>query len=416
MTSLFFVKVLLILILLIAVEIYFFKKLVKSTHNLFPNFSVKKIRFWKNALAIFINLLPIFAIISLAYMFISGARNLTPPQSILFDYLVQYPFWIGAIIIGQVILIFLLFKIFLFIIKRFNKDKIKVNKIESIIFIGLLLIFVVYVPARTIYDYNSVEVRKVVYQKKNLPDVLEGFKIVLISDTQADRYTDQKRLGNFIKKVNELKPDLVLIGGDIITSTPNYIKIGAEYLGKIKAKYGVFSCVGDHDNWAYRSDMKRSLREVEQAMLNAGVPMIDDQNRIIKVDSSKIKVSFVKNTYVDKAPNRILDTLTYDSTKYDLKIFMVHQPRQRLIDFAVKHNYDLYLCGHTHGGQMTFLFPFYNISPTQIETPYMRGNFKFGNLLMIVTRGLGMSVAPVRYNSTPEITVITLKRGVESAF
>ena len=156
--------------------------------------------------------------------------------------------------------------------------------------------------------------------------------------------------------------------------------------------------------------LKRSLREVEAAMKNAGVPMIDDENRIIKVDSAKIKISFVKNTYMDKAPNGILDTLARDSTKYDMKIFLVHQPRQRLIDFAVKHNYNLYLCGHTHGGQMTFLFPFYNISPTMIETPYMRGNFKFNNMLMIVTRGLGMSIAPIRYNSTPEITEIVLKK------
>ena len=413
MSSLFFIKVLLILIGLIVVEVYFFKKLAKSVHFLFPGVSQKRIAFWKSAAAIFINLLPVFAIIALAYVLISGTKNFTPPQSIIFDYLIQYPFWIGAIIIAQVILIFLIFKLLLVAVRLFIKEKVKLEKTESAIFIGLLLIFIIYVPARIIYDYNSVEVRKVVYQKENLPDVLEGFKIVLISDTQADRYTDQKRLKNFIKKVNYIKPDLVLIGGDIITGSPDYIKIGANYLGKIKTRFGAFSCVGDHDNWAYRSDMKRSLHEVEQAMLNAGVPMIDDENRTVKVDSAKIKVSFVKNTYVDKAPNGILDTLAYDSTKYDLKIFLVHQPRQRLIDFAVKHNYDLYLCGHTHGGQMTFLFPFYNISPTQIETPYMRGNFKFGNLLMIVTRGLGMSVAPVRYNSTPEITVITLKRGVD---
>ena len=410
MSSLFLIKVLLILITLVAVEVYFFKKFTKSFHSLFPAVSLRKTKIWNNIAVIFINLLQIFVIISLAYVLITGTRTFFPPQSTIFDYLIQYPFWIGAIIIAQVILIFLIFKISLFTISRFYKDKIKLKKIEAVIFIVLLAVFIIYVPARIIYDYNSVEIRRVVYQKENMPDILDGFKIVLISDTQADRYTDQKRLNNFIEKVNGIKPDLVLIGGDIITGSPDYIITGANYLGKIKAEYGVFSCVGDHDNWAYRSDMKRSLREVEAAMKNAGVPMIDDENRIIKVDSAKIKISFVKNTYMDKAPNGILDTLARDSTKYDMKIFLVHQPRQRLIDFAVKHNYNLYLCGHTHGGQMTFLFPFYNISPTMIETPYMRGNFKFNNMLMIVTRGLGMSIAPIRYNSTPEITEIVLKK------
>jgi len=410
MSSLFFIKVLLILIILVAVEIYFFKKLVKSTHYLFSTVSLKRIKIWKNIIALWINLLPLFAIIFLIYSLIAGIKGFVTPQSTIFDYLIQYPFWIGAIIIAQVILIFLIFKISLFTISMFYKDKVKLEKIEAVIFIVLLAVFIIYVPARIIYDYNSVEVRRVVYQKENLPDILDGFKIALISDTQADRYTDQKRLNNFIKKVNDIKPDLVLIGGDIITGSPDYIKTGANYLGKINAEYGVFSCVGDHDNWAYRSDMKRSLREVEHAMLNAGVPMIDDENRIIKVDSAKIKVSFVKNTYMDKAPNGILDTLAFDSTKYDLKIFLVHQPRRRLINFAQKHKYDLYLCGHTHGGQMTFIFPFYNLSPTQIETPYMRGNYQFGNMLMIVTRGLGMSITPIRYNSTPEITEIVLRK------
>jgi predicted MPP superfamily phosphohydrolase len=76
----------------------------------------------------------------------------------------------------------------------------------------------------------------------------------------------------------------------------------------------------------------------------------------------------------------------------------------------LKNNYDLFLAGHTHGGQITFLFPFINLSPTLFETKYVRGDFKFNNMLMIVNRGLGMSLVPLRYNSTPEVTVIVLTK------
>jgi predicted MPP superfamily phosphohydrolase len=69
----------------------------------------------------------------------------------------------------------------------------------------------------------------------------------------------------------------------------------------------------------------------------------------------------------------------------------------------------LFLAGHTHGGQITMLFPFLHLSPTRFETKYQRGDFHFGSMLMIVTRGLGMSLAPIRYNSTPEVTLIILK-------
>ena len=82
---------------------------------------------------------------------------------------------------------------------------------------------------------------------------------------------------------------------------------------------------------------------------------------------------------------------------------------------ARKNNFDLYLAGHTHGGQISFVFPFVQLTPTLFETTYIQGDFWFDDpdkvgtgMLMIVTRGLGMSIAPLRYNSTPEITLIVL--------
>jgi hypothetical protein len=89
---------------------------------------------------------------------------------------------------------------------------------------------------------------------------------------------------------------------------------------------------------------------------------------------------------------------------------LVHQPRQIVINAAVKNKYDLILAGHTHGGQITFLFPFINLTPTLIETNRIKGDFYLGKTMMVVTPGLGMSIAPVRYNSTPEVTVIDIKK------
>ncbi len=136
----------------------------------------------------------------------------------------------------------------------------------------------------------------------------------------------------------------------------------------------------------------------------------------INVDSAKIEITFVTNTYVERIPADKLDSLAKLNNNYSLKILLAHQPRGFIADAALKYNYDLYLAGHTHGGQITFLFPFKNLTPTLLEGPYVRGDFHFTNekgnkLLMVVTRGLGMSIAPVRYNSTPEITVIIMEKG-----
>ena len=193
------------------------------------------------------------------------------------------------------------------------------------------------------------------------------------------------------------------------TSSPNYINLAGKELGKLSAPNGVFACVGDHDNWAYRSDMPRSLREVKASLLHNGIPMLDNQNVIIPVDSANILLSAISNTYVKQASGNVLDSLTNFTGKADFKIFLVHQPRERLVNKASQKNYDLYLCGHTHGGQIVMLFPFSNILISRFESKYTKGKYFINKMMVYVNRGLGMSIAPVRYNATPEITIIKLQ-------
>ena len=104
------------------------------------------------------------------------------------------------------------------------------------------------------------------------------------------------------------------------------------------------------------------------------------------------------------------DYLTNKLSNVDLKILITHQPNGLTKEIAVKKGYNLMITGHTHGGQITLFFPFINLSPTLFETRFVKGDFWFDNLMMVVNRGLGMSLAPIRYNSTPEVTSIVLNR------
>jgi hypothetical protein len=252
-----------------------------------------------------------------------------------------------------------------------------------------------------------VSIREIKYEKQELPASLDGFRIAFISDIQADHFTDKGRLSNYLNKVNSLNPDLILIAGDLITTGPDYIELSAQEVGKLKAKYGVYSCIGDHDNWAYRNDYARSLSEVKSALNYHGVQMIDNQIKTIDVEGTELEISIITATYVEDVPKNILDSLTINNSG-SFKIFLVHQPQPELIETAKKNGFDLFLAGHTHGGQITFVFPFIQLTPTMFETSYIRGDFWFDRMLMIINRGLGMSLAPLRYNSTPEITLINL--------
>ena len=394
--------------LLLVVELYFVKKTNLSVRNLFPKFYEKKYPVIRRIFLIWLNLYPIALICIFVYFAISGEYVSSPDNKII-DYLLIYPFWCFFILMTQVGLYFLIIDVLkLLLLLYYKKHRDNLLRVQSIVILVLVGFFIIYIPVRVIYDYNVVSVRTVEYQKQNLPESLNNFKIAFISDIQADHYTDEGRLSNFINMINELEPDLVLIAGDLITTGPKYIELSAKEVGKIKAKYGVYSCVGDHDNWAYRNDYKKSVTEIKNSLMHNNVEMIDNGKRLINVDGAEIGITFVTNTYVGKVRNEVLDSLSSSCTG-DLKIFLTHQPRPYLIKAAQNNHFDLYLCGHTHGGQLSLVFPFIQLTPTMIETNYIQGDFWFGDMLMIVTRGLGMSLAPIRYNSTPEITLITLQ-------
>ncbi|MGB5528566.1 MAG: metallophosphoesterase [Ignavibacteriaceae bacterium] len=401
--------------LLVAAEFYFIKRLNVAVKHFYPKFYQEKFRLIRKIFLVWMNLYPLVLLFIFIYFAVT-ASYLTAPESKIVDYLLIYPFWISFILMIQCFLFFIpmdLIKLLTSMLTKIDKE-ILVRVHSALVFI-IAGFFILYIPIRVIYDYNIVDVREIKYELKNLPTSLENFKISFISDIQADHYTDEGRLNKFINTVNSLNPDLILIAGDLITTGPDYIELSAREVGKLNAKYGVYSCVGDHDNWAYRNDYARSLAEVEAALYANNVQMIDNGIRNINVDDAEIEITFITNTYVETVSESVLDSLSSNSFG-DLKIFLAHQPRPHLIESAQINNFDLYLAGHTHGGQITFVFPFIQLTPTMFETKYTRGDFWFENpdkagksMLLVVTRGLGMSLAPIRYNSTPEVTLIVLK-------
>lgn len=401
-------RVLIGVVILFLLEYYFTRKVNRVFKTLFPNYPVKKKKIIIYSFLVLLNLYPVILIFNAIYAAITK-QSVAFPQNIVADYLLLYPFWILIILILQVSALFFFIDLLkLIFYPLYKKHKEKLYPIQVKIFLALTVFFLVYIPARIIYDFNSVVVREVEYKKLDLPKELDGFKIAFITDVQADRYTDEKRLKRYVNKINDANPDLVLIAGDIITSTPNYIDLAAKQIGKIKSTHGTYSCVGDHDNWAYRQDYIRSLREVDSALSNNNVSMLDNQLHYIEVDSSRIGIAFITHNYVTEISKTTLRNVV-SSNKADFKIFLTHQPQDFLIDSAVKNNYDLFLAGHTHGGQITLLFPFIQLTPTLVETRYIKGDFYFGNTLAVICGGLGMSLAPVRYNSTPEIVMLILK-------
>lgn len=405
----FALRLIIIILFLVLVEFYFVRKSIRSVKDLFPKISKKKIKSITVFGLIWLNLFPLATFTLWTYSRIAQVERFTQPTSFFYEYLILYPFWFWILIVIQAFVILVpteIIKLILYIPFKKWRDKIR-SYHHKFVFVVVVMVSV-YVPARIIYDLNSVSTRIVEYKKAGLPKALDGFRITFISDVQADQFTTPARLDDFINKVNDTHPDLVLVGGDIITGSVEYLGTSAEYLSKIKSPYGVYSCVGDHDNWMYGREYERSLHDVKHALDDVDVKMVDNDKVTIDVDTAKVRITFITNTYVERIDSTTLDSLTNHSVGSDLKIFLTHQPREYLVDEAIAKNYDLMLAGHTHGGQITIFFPFYNLTPTLIETNFVKGDFWFDNMLLVVNRGLGVSLSPIRYNSTPEITLIVV--------
>jgi hypothetical protein len=344
------------------------------------------------------------------------------------DYFFMYPFWFGLVFILQLGILFFYLEIVRFLFSLlFRSDIAQLRTVHAWLVLIITVLTASYVTVRIYLDTKRVKTEVVKVQIPKLPGELQGFKIVHISDIQADSRTTESRVERYISVVNELNPDIVVFTGDLITHGTDYIERAAEIMGGLKAKYGVYGCLGDHDYWS-------NPRLIVQSLGKHGVKILENENLTINVgsegygdaiqrdfiasarsngdskDSTKIFMTAVTNIY-SKRPNReILKSLTNQSNGSSLRVFITHQPSKELVEFAARSNYDIFLAGHTHGGQVVFSIFGIKVAGATLETNYLSGQHRFDSMFINMNNGLGLTLAPIRYNAPANITLLKLEK------
>ena len=223
--------------------------------------------------------------------------------------------------------------------------------------------------------------------KRYKADFLNGKRVVFASDFHIGKL-DISRLRKIVNKINELKPDIVLFGGDFIKghSGKHSMPIDkiAQELAEINAP--MITVLGNHD-------ILYDKYSVKKAMEKSGITVLD--NSCIKFDD--LCISGVGNKKV--SPSEIVSALENTENK---RILISHTPD---VYYDVKEDVDLILAGHVHGGQVR-LFGKALICPSKYGTKFSCGDFEETQNRMIVTRGLGTSILNVRFCDIPEIVVI----------
>lgn len=316
-----------------------------------------------------------------------------------------YPFWAGLILFGSILPIFLaldlarlpLWKIF----QRHKQQWLKYQAWASVI---LFAGFAVYVGFRISKDTFWPRLTQHEIQIAGLPDELAGFRIVHLSDLQADAYTDATKMQRYIDLANEQQPDLVLFSGDLVTGGLDHIQSGAEMMGKLHARLGVYACQGDHDYWSSREMVAESLQR-------QGVHIYEDSVLALSGSVSRISLTILTNVYQRRPSAEKLLELSEQRPEAAAHLILTHQPSANVVEFAEKNGYDLVAAGHTHGGQVVLSFWGFPLSASRFETRFVSGFFQLGKTFLSVTNGLGLTIAPVRFQAPSEVTLLTLRRG-----
>jgi len=218
-------------------------------------------------------------------------------------------------------------------------------------------------------------------------------RIVHISDLHCEeKIRNEKRL---VEEINALRPDVIVFTGDSL-NTPDALANFKKTMGELKAGIGKFAVQGNFDVWFW-SDI--------ELFGGTGFELLDKDTVKLEKNVERFYISGLSC----KNPSDVKNLLA-DIPEDCFSIFLYHYPD--LIEDLDNLNVDLYLCGHTHGGQVAI--PFYGaiITFSKYGKKYESGMYKVGETILYVNRGIGMESSPapkVRFFARPEITVIDIK-------
>lgn len=242
----------------------------------------------------------------------------------------------------------------------------------------ILLIYAVFI------EPNILTVKKLKISDSNL----KGLKIVFASDFHFKPY-EEYRLKRIVRAINRQNPDVILLGGDYVNGHKKgnslKIEIIAKELSKLKSQYGTFAVLGNHDGWQGKYEIQKELE-------NSGIKVLENTF----ADLGKFKVAGVEDLQTGMP-----DIAKAVGNPEKPVILLSHTPD---IIKEIPPEVNLTLAGHTHGGQVSIPFLGALIVPSKYGSKYAYG-WKPEKKIFI-SKGLGTSILPFRFNCFPEIVLI----------
>ena len=252
---------------------------------------------------------------------------------------------------------------------------------------------------------------------KDLPKAFDGFTITQISDVHAGSFTNPNAVQKGIDLINKQASDLFVFTGDLVNNKAEEIKPWIGHFSQIKAKYGQFSVLGNHDygdyvKWENDLVKRGNLQQLKKYHADLGFRLLLDEHVEIHKNGEKIILAGIENWGIGFGERGDLAKALKGTTIDEFKILLSHDPSHW--EAQVKNNpskIQLALAGHTHG--MQFGIEAFGIkwSPVKLRYKHWAGIKTENDRVLNINRGFGFIGFSGRIGIWPEITVIELKRG-----
>lgn len=236
-----------------------------------------------------------------------------------------------------------------------------------------------------------------------IPASFEGDKIAEVADLHNHQWGER-----LISRLKKEQPDMIAITGDFVDSSHTDFDVAMEFIKQAKEIVPIYYVTGNHEAWI------NNYSELESSLIAACVHMMDNTSEWIEQDGAKINLigsqdpDFVECDTFEGIQESIVTTKLEALLNEDYyNIVLCHRPE--LFKGYATVGADLVLAGHAHGGQVRIPFVGGLIAPNQGLFPnYTEGVYHENSTDMVVSRGLGNSIIPVRFNNMPELAIVTL--------
>ncbi len=304
-------------------------------------------------------------------------------------------FFILSLPIGVMFLLFcttIIYDISRVVLDKTNLSKSRRDFFKKSLDIGSLTL-ALSLSGRSIYEAKTIELQKVEIKIK---DLKKEYKIIQLSDLHIGGLIDAEFIANIVKKVNDLKPDIVVITGDLVDISLDYAQLALNELKKLDTKFGTFFIVGNHE---YFHNIDKIIKTVK----SLNITVLENQNVYIGEKDNGFNLAGVYDIFGYRVNHHKPDLEKALKNKQNSPtILLAHQPKY--IE-EVKSDVDLILSGHTHGGQ---IYPFRFL--VKLVQPYIEGlNRHNKDLQIYVNKGTGFWGPPMRLGASSEITEIIIQ-------